>query len=210
MSIPELQGPETSKVPKVVRRGCKRCFGPRGAKVSQESFAPPKPCFAPVQLSFAPVQVGFGALGPKDLLHSLLNSLATFEVSGPCSRHTGSQLKRGQNKTKGAKAGTSKKVWRQPHARSTSIFRSLGNGVRKNGVRNRCPYRRCGFDTQIPYRLPFWREFCCVSLVRVDSGVDTEFPYRVRIVDRGVDCCDPVCRHHFRFPDQWVSFISSV
>ena len=24
-----LQGPETSKVPKVVRRGCKRCFGPR-------------------------------------------------------------------------------------------------------------------------------------------------------------------------------------
>ena len=24
-----LRGPETSKVPKVVRRGCKRCFGPR-------------------------------------------------------------------------------------------------------------------------------------------------------------------------------------
>ena len=24
-----LQGPETSKVPKVVRRGCKRCFGPK-------------------------------------------------------------------------------------------------------------------------------------------------------------------------------------
>ena len=32
-------------------------------------------------------------------------------------------------------------------------YRSLGNGVRKNGVRNRCPYRRCGVDTEIPYRL---------------------------------------------------------
>ena len=40
--------------------------------------------------------------------------------------------------------------------------RSLGNGVHKNGVRNRCPYRRCGVDTEIPYRLPFWREFCWV------------------------------------------------
>ena len=34
--------------------------------------------------------------------------------------------------------------------------------------------------------------------VRVAPGVDTEFPYRVRIVDRGVDCRDPVCRHRFR------------
>ena len=37
--------------------------------------------------------------------------------------------------------------------------------------------------------------------VRVAPGVDTEFPYRVRIVDRGVDCHDPVCRHRFRFLD---------
>ena len=29
-----LQGPETSKVPKVVRRGCKRSFGPRAPKSS--------------------------------------------------------------------------------------------------------------------------------------------------------------------------------
>ena len=35
--------------------------------------------------------------------------------------------------------------------------------------------------------------------VCVAPGVDTEFPYRVRIVDRGVDCRDPVCRHRFRF-----------
>ena len=27
-----LQGPETPKVPKVVRRGCKRCFGPGGQR----------------------------------------------------------------------------------------------------------------------------------------------------------------------------------
>ena len=40
----------------------------------------------------------------------------------------------------------------------------------------------------------FRREFCRVMHVRVASGVDTEFPYRVRIVDRGVDCHDPVCR----------------
>ena len=29
-----LQGPETSKVPKVARRGCKRSFGPRAPKSS--------------------------------------------------------------------------------------------------------------------------------------------------------------------------------
>ena len=29
----------------------------------------------------------------------------------------------------------------------------LGECRRKNGVRNRCPYRRCGVDTEIPYRL---------------------------------------------------------
>ena len=66
-------------------------FWTQGAKVSQESFAPPKPCFAPVQLSFAPVQEDFGALGPKDLLHPLLTTLGTFEVSGSCSRTFGSQ-----------------------------------------------------------------------------------------------------------------------
>ena len=49
--------------------------------------------------------------------------------------------------------------------------------------------------------LPFWTEFCWVLHVRVASRVDTEFPYRARIVERGVDCRDPVCRHRFRFPD---------
>ena len=31
------------------------------------------------------------SLGPKHLLHPLLTTLGTFEVSGPCSRHSGSQ-----------------------------------------------------------------------------------------------------------------------
>ena len=49
--------------------------------------------------------------------------------------------------------------------------------------------------------VPFGENSAVCFPVRVASGVDTEFPYRVRIVDRGVDCRDPVCRHHFRFPD---------
>ena len=96
-----------------------------------------------------------------------------------------------------------------PQSTVSCVFRSLGNGVRKNGVRNRCPYRRCGVDTEIPYRLPFGRKFCLFLPVRVAPGVDTEFPYRVRIVDRGVDCRDPVCRHRFRFLE-FVSGKSSV
>ena len=45
--------------------------------------------------------------------------------------------------------------------------RSLGNGVRKNGVRNRCPYRRCGVDTEIPYRL-FSLIFCSGESVEAE------------------------------------------
>ena len=39
------QGPETSKVPKVVRRGCKRCFGPRGSKCLPRVFCTTKTLF---------------------------------------------------------------------------------------------------------------------------------------------------------------------
>ena len=42
-----------------------------------------------------------------------------------------------------------------------------------------------GGDTEIPDRLPSWREFCLFLPVHVARRVDTEFPYRVRIVDRG-------------------------
>ena len=52
--------------------------------------------------------------------------------------------------------------WNISRAPAPHFIRSLGNGVHKNGVRNRCPYRRCGVDTEIPYRLPVWREFCWV------------------------------------------------
>ena len=46
---------------------------------------------------------------------------------------------------------------------------------------------------------PFGENSTVFLPVRMAPGVDTEFPYRVRIVDRGVDCCDPVYRHRFRF-----------
>ena len=36
--------------------------------------------------------------------------------------------------------------------RNRFFHRSLGNGVRKNGVRDQCPYRQCGVDTEFPYR----------------------------------------------------------
>ena len=55
-------------------------------------------------------------------------------------------------------------------------------------------------DTEIPYWLPFWREFCWVSQVRVASAVDTACPYRIHIVDRetkpgsqGVDLYTKAC-----------------
>ena len=69
------------KIPKVVRRGCKR-FWTQGAKVTQESFAPPKPSFAPVRNGVAPVQEAFHSPGPKDLLHPLLTTFGDFLFSG--------------------------------------------------------------------------------------------------------------------------------
>ena len=38
-----LQGPETSKVPKVVRRGCKRCFGPGEQRSPKSLLHHPNP-----------------------------------------------------------------------------------------------------------------------------------------------------------------------
>ena len=80
----------------------------------------------------------------------------------------------------------------QPQNLESIIFRSLGNGVRKNGVRNRCPYRRCGVDTEIQYRL-LSLILCGVESLEAEllvgfggiEAIDTEFPYRVPIVDRG-------------------------
>ena len=57
-------------------------FWAQGAKVSQESLAPPKPSFAPVQPHFAPVQEASCSRGPKDLLHPLLTTFGDFPFSG--------------------------------------------------------------------------------------------------------------------------------
>ena len=80
-------------------------------------------------------------------------------------------------------------------------FRSLGNGVRKKGVRNRVRIDDVGSILKFRIGFPFGETSAAFLQVRVASEVDTEFPYRVRIVDRGVDCRDPVCRHRFRFPE---------
>ena len=48
---------------------------------------------------------------------------------------------------------------------------------------------------------PFGENSARFLPVSVAPGVDTEFPYRVRIVDRELDCRDPLCRHRFRFLD---------
>ena len=73
-------------------------------------------------------------------------------------------------------------------------IRSLGNGVaidvRIDDVGSILKFR-IGF--------PFGENSTCFCQSVWRYGPDTEFPYRVRIVDRGVDCRDPVCQHRFRF-----------
>ena len=87
-----LQGPETSELPKVVSRGCKSCFDllEKGSPKSLLHQCNPvlHQCNPP-----APVQQAFGPHTPKHMLHPLLTTLGNFEVSGPCSRHLGSQIR---------------------------------------------------------------------------------------------------------------------
>ena len=69
-----LQGAETSKLPKVVRRGRKRCFGVKLEKGSPKSLLHQwnhllHHCNKAL---FAPVQQAFGPHTPKHLLHPLL------------------------------------------------------------------------------------------------------------------------------------------
>ena len=84
------RGPKPQKCPTWLGEGAKGGWT-QGAKVSQESSAPPKPCFAPVQPFFAPVHQAFGPHTPKHLLHPLLTTFGNYKVLGPCSRHLGSQ-----------------------------------------------------------------------------------------------------------------------
>ena len=65
---PPGEGVENRKFPKVVRRGCKRSFGPKAQRSPKSLLHHLNPCFAPVQPQLAPVQEGFRSLGPKDLL----------------------------------------------------------------------------------------------------------------------------------------------
>ena len=75
--------PQPQKCPKWLGEGAKGVLDPGRKGLPR--------VFCTVQLSFAPVQEDFCTLGPKDLLHPLLTTLGTFEVSGRCSRHSGSQ-----------------------------------------------------------------------------------------------------------------------
>ena len=75
------------------------------------------------------------------------------------------------------------------------LFRSLRNGVRKNGVCNWCPNWQCGVNTEFPCwaLLAFFLITCAGYLAEAEfsrwfrrlSGVDTEFLYQVPIFETG-------------------------
>ena len=65
-----------------------------------------------------------------------------------------------------------------------ALCRGLGNGVRRNGVRKRVCIDDAGSILKFRIGFPFGENSAGVLQVRVASGVDTEFPYRVRNVDR--------------------------
>ena len=88
-----LQGPATSKVPKVDRTGCKRSLGPREQRSPKSLLHHLNPVLHRCNFFSCTSARGLCSLGPKGLLPPLLTTLGTFEVSGPCSRHSGSQGK---------------------------------------------------------------------------------------------------------------------
>ena len=87
------RAPETKNSQKVVRRGCKRSFGPRapmasGTGAKRELHL----CKTRFWCHWCKRHLGdLWSLGPKQLLRPLLTTLGTFEASGPCGRHSGSQ-----------------------------------------------------------------------------------------------------------------------
>ena len=89
-----LQGLETSKVPKVVRRGCKRCFGPREQRFLKSLLHHQNPVLHRCNSLLHQCKRPLAPLAQKTFLHPLLTTLGTFEVSGPCSRTFGSQAKK--------------------------------------------------------------------------------------------------------------------
>ena len=87
-----LRRPETSKLPKVVWRGCRRCFGVCGPKpirlVQRRVALVQRQCCIGARDSWETLS----AVGKKHLWHPLLTTSGNFEVSGLCSRHSRSQI----------------------------------------------------------------------------------------------------------------------
>ena len=69
----------------------------------------------------------------------------------------------------------------------------------KNGVRNRVRIDDAGSILKFRIGFRFGENSACFCQSVWLPGSILNFRYRVRIVDRGVDCRDPVCRHRFRF-----------
>ena len=85
------EGSKIGKSPKVLRRGCKRSFGPTAQRSPKSLLHHVQPCFAPVQPQVAPVQEAFRSLGSKDLLHPLLTTFGDFPIFDPSPRRSGLQ-----------------------------------------------------------------------------------------------------------------------
>ena len=86
------EGSKIGKSPKVVKRGCKRSFGPTAQRSPKSHLHHVQPSFAPVQPQVAPVQEAFRSLGSKDLLHPLLTTFGDFPIFDPSPRRSGLQF----------------------------------------------------------------------------------------------------------------------
>ena len=83
------RGPRTQNCPKPLGEGAKGVTSWR--KGLPRVFCTSTTLFCTSATLFAPVQQAFGPHTPKHLLHPLLRTLGNFEVSGPYSRHSGTQ-----------------------------------------------------------------------------------------------------------------------
>ena len=77
-----LQGPETSKVPKVVRRGCKRCFGPRGQRSPKSLLHHLNPVLHRCNSLLHQCKRTLLPRSKRPFAPSPIPTLGTFEVSG--------------------------------------------------------------------------------------------------------------------------------
>ena len=82
------RGPKPQKCPKSLGEGAKGGLDP-GSKGLPIVFCTTQTLFCTGATLFCTSARGLCSLSPKDLLHPLLTTLVTFEVSDPCSRHSG-------------------------------------------------------------------------------------------------------------------------